>query len=187
MNIKIALGIFLPLILAIFLTFVSASEMGLTIESADVESVSFSSTADNDVVVSQNAVLVRTIHITNDFFLPRKVEIPRLLACLKKGDVISDYGLLTLNYRESGFSVPSQDVYFRYSFDSRSVVNMPSNSSKEILVYLEPSRYAHRGDSLETYDAMVLVELKGSSRGWVSCSNLDSNRIASVTEIPIAR
>ena len=78
MNIKLTLGILLPLMLIVGLVILSTANIGFSLNKENTPSVEF-----NSLFIGKdsqkNTILLQTITITNDFFLSKKYELPKLL------------------------------------------------------------------------------------------------------------
>jgi len=196
MNIKLAVGILLPLALILFLVILSISNIGFSLEKQNVDSVQFSSLFVDKNSPKNNNIPIQTITITNDFFLPKRYELPRLIVCLNDKEGIKPIQNIRVKYREGFYSrgsdVPIFDeIFFDYNYRPKQSIELPAESKKQIKILVEPKYLYNYGAGIESYkeyDELLLIESKDSSRySYKSCQNLESEDIDSATHIPILK
>lgn len=179
MNLKLYLGVFLPLIVIIILTSLSISNIGFTVEETTVETVEF-----NSLFAELRAgptTTVRTITLTNNFFLPRKYEIPSLLACLHDKDGVASTFDLSVGYSESSTNptIPDPAGLSHYSVRSREYIDVPANSEKQVILFIEPKYLNNYDISITSYnehDEVLLVELSDTD-DYRYCRYLESDEL----------
>ncbi len=195
MNIKLALGIILPLALILSLVILSTANIGFSVEKKDAEYVRFS-----PLFVDKNSptnnIPIETITITNDFFLPKRYELPRLQVCLNDKEGVKEIQNMQVRYNEGfytrGSDVPIFDeLIFGYDYHSRQSIELPAESKKQIKILVEPEYlYSYDTDieSYKAYDELLLIESQDTDRySYNSCQNLDSKEIESAIHIPIIK
>jgi hypothetical protein len=192
MNLKLLLGIFLPLVLLISLVLLSSSNIGFLIETDTIESVYFDSIFVKEAEL-ENKVLVRTIIVSNNFFLPKRYELPKFLACLnnKEGNIrIPD---LQVKYYEGTYTKESEtpifneislyDYYYYgsndYYYKSNSI-ELPTYSKKQIRIFIEPKDYEYYDNGIKEYDEILLIQ---SEKPY--CHEINSKEMISATHIDI--
>ena len=195
MNIKLALGIFLPLALILFLVILSTANIGFSLEKQDVDSVQFSSLF-VDKGSPKNNIPIQTITITNDFFLPKRYELPRLIVCLNDKEGIKQIQNIQVKYNEGSYSrgsdVPIFDeIFFDYNYYSKQSIELPAESKKQVKILVEPKylyNYDTEIDSYKEYDELLLIESKDLNRySYNSCQRLESKEMDSATHILISK
>ena len=195
MNIKLALGIFLPLALILFLVILSTANIGFSIEKQNVNSVQFNSLFVNNNA-PRNNIPLQTIIITNDFFLLKRYELPKLIVCLNDKDGIKEIQNIQVKYNEGSYTrgadVPIFDeIFFDYNSYSKQSIELPTESKKQIKILVEPKylyNYEQEIGSYNEYDELLLIESKDTNRySYNSCRNLVSKEIDSATHISIVK
>jgi hypothetical protein len=192
-NIKLVLGIFLPLALILFLVILSTANIGFSLEKRDVDSVQFSSLF-ADKSFQKNNIPIQTITITNDFFLPKRYELPKLIFCLNDKEGIKQIQNIQVKYNEgsytTGSDVPISDEIF-FDYNSKQSIELPAESKKQVKILVEPKylyNYDSEIDSYKEYDELLIIESKEVNRySYNSCRNLESKKIDSATHILIAK
>ncbi len=168
MSLKLLLGVGIPIALIIALISLTSLGPGLNTTIVDVKQVDFSK-----LTSQNNVVLVRTVTISNNFFMPRRYELPPLIACLndKQGQKQLQNVQITFDhvlYVEKG-SIPIYgqiaestygDYYYGTSASSKSV-EIPANGEKEIKVQVKPG-YSY--SSYAGYDEILVVEPKQTEK-----------------------
>jgi len=140
MELKIILGVFLPIAIISLLVSLSVANIGLSVQKAVVSSVS-----KNQLFVSQDSqrtgIQIMTMTLSNDFFMPSKYELPRLIACLNDRENLKAGQQLQLRYSEGidERNVPVYgDLFLDYNAVSRQGVELSSNSKKDVKILLDP-------------------------------------------------
>jgi len=194
MNLKIILGIFLPLSLILFLVILSTANIGFSLEKQDVASVKFSSLFVNKA--NSKNIPIRTITITNDFFLPRKYELPKLRVCLNDKEGIKSPIDVVVKYQEGTYSRESNlplfdEIFFGYGRHSRQSIELPAGSKKQVKILVEPKiiyNYGTKINSFKYYDELLLIESEDNSGySYTSCRKLDRKEIDSAAHIRIIK
>lgn len=195
MNIKLALGIFLPLALILFLVILSTANIRFSIEKQEVNSIKFNSLFVNNTA-PRNNIPIQTITITNGFFLPKRYELPGLIVCLNDKKGIKEIQNLQVKYSEisyiRGSEIPIFDeIFFDYDFYSKQSIELPAESKKQVKILIEPKylyNYGQEINSYNEYDELLLIESKDTNRYFYnSCRNLESKEMNSATHISIAK
>jgi len=195
MNLKLILGIFLPAILILLLVILSTANIGFSLEKKTVESIQF-----NSMFIDQNTTLtnipVETITIINNFFLSKKYELPTLFACLHDKEAIKEIKTIQVKYNEgsymSGSDIPIFDeIFFDYNYYSRSTINLPAESKKEVKILIQPTilySYNSEIDSYKEYDEILLIESnKDNGYYYDYCRSLQSEDLNSAAHILISK
>ena len=195
MNIKLALGIFLPLALIVCLVILNTANIGFSLNKENTPSIEF-----NTLFVgkdtSRNTILLQTITITNDFFLSKKYELPKLIVCLSDKEGIKEATNLQVKYNEGSYTrgsdVPIFDeIFFEYNSYSKQSVELPANSKKQVKVLVEPKylyNYETEIQSYKDYDELLLIQKKNTNYyydSYSSCRNLESEEMNTAIHIPI--
>jgi len=195
MNIKLALGILLPLALIVFLVILSTANIGFSLEKQDVDSVQFSSLF-VDKNSPKNNIPIQTITITNDFFLSKRYELPKMIVCLNDKEGIKEIQNIQVKYNEGSYTrgsdVPIFDeLFFDYNYYSKQSIELPTESKKQVKILIEPKylyNYDTEIDSYREYDELLLIESKDTNRySYNSCQSLESKEMYSTTHILIAK
>lgn len=195
MNIKLALGIFLPLALILFLVILSTANIGFSIEKQDVDFIQFNSLFVNNNA-PRNNIPLQTITITNDFFLPKRYELPRLIVCLNDKEGIKEIQNMQVKYNEGSYTIGSDvpifdEIFFDYNSYSKQSIELPAESKKQVKILVEPKylyNYEQEIGLYNEYDELLLIESKDTNRySYNSCRNLESKEIDLATHISIAK
>jgi len=192
MELKIILGVFLPIAIISLLVSLSVANIGLSVQKAVVSSVS-----KNQLFVSQDSqrtgIQIMTMTLSNDFFMPSKYELPRLIACLNDRENLKAGQQLQLRYSEGidERNVPVYgDLFLDYNAVSRQGVELSSNSKKDVKILLDPLtlyNYDQEIESYMPYDAILLLELKNNHQYYYNlCENLNSDELSAAVSIQIS-
>ena len=177
------------------LVILSTANIGFSLEKQDINSVQFSSLF-VDKNSPKNNIPIQTITITNDFFLPKRYELPRPIVCLNDKEGIKEIQNIQVKYNEGsytrGSNVPIFDeIFFDYNYYSKQSIELPAESKKQVKILVEPKylyNYDTEIDSYREYDELLLIESKDSSRySYNSCQSLESKEMDSATHIIIAK
>lgn len=195
MNIKLALGIFLPLVLIIFLVILSSANISFSIDLQTTDSVQF-----NSLFIGKNTprnnILIQTVTVSNDFFMSKRYELPRLIVCLNDKEGIKERQNLQVKYNEGTYSRGSEvpifdEIFFDYRSYSRQSIELPAESKKQVKIFVEPKYlhdYEQEINSYDEYEELLLIESKENTRySYNSCRNLESKELASAIHILIAK
>lgn len=220
MDRKLLLGVFLPFFIIFVLVLLSTSDIGFSIEKETEKSVNFNSlfvsrksiyfdndghvmvTLISDTDLSQNykptqekgIIILQTIIITNDFFLPKRFELPKTIVCLNDKEGLKARENLQVNYSEGTYSkgsdVPIFDEIFfdAYTYSGKSIELLPY-SKKQVKILVEP-KYLYNYDrdinTYKEYDELLLIELEGSQIYFYNiCGNLKEEDLAEAAHIDI--
>ena len=190
MNFKLIFGIFIPLVVIISLVFLSGIDIGFSIEKETEKFVQFNSLFTNQYG-AKNSIPVQTITITNDFFMSKRFELPKLTVCLSDKEGLKQRQNLQVKYSEGKYSkgsdVPifSDLVYGYSSYSSAQGVDIPANGKKQVKILVEPL-YIGNAYSYADYDELLLIQPKGNKPySYSSCYNLDSKELDNAIHINI--
>jgi len=190
MNLKIALGVILPLVLLVFLTILGVSNIGISSESEIiVDNISSSSLIMPRRATSEDKIPIKKITITNDFFMPRKYELPDILVCLNDN---GEKGPVTISTIYKDKRLKSIE-YMDPKIIRDNMVDIPRNSEKEIKLYIEPKyiyNYEYEISQYLKYNELVILEKENIELDYPSsiiCEYLDSKDIEKSTRIPIVK
>ncbi|MBI2652794.1 hypothetical protein HYX00_04985 [Candidatus Woesearchaeota archaeon] len=206
MNLKLILGIVMPLVVIISLIVLSSSNAGFYIEKETEKSLSY-----NSVFTSQNQageVKIQTITLKNDYFLPKKIEMPKIIVCLydAQGKIKSQN--LYVRYNEGKTSeIPKSSVFGELQSISRAydygyytatrIVDIPAHSKKELKLMVQPkniyNNYDYNNKNSEAeFDEVLIIEPKEDKDNYYSyynsydsCANLHDKDIDSAIHIKI--
>lgn len=189
MNLRYSLGIILPLVLILVLVVLSASETGYIVEIETVESLKFDDLY-TDYRTNDN-IVIQTITITNDYFLPRVYGLPRISVCLndKDGKELSRYMFAKFNegsYSESDVPIFNEE-FGDFRPYSKHSVELPAHSKKQVKIAVEAEYLYNYNRTAKTYrefDELLLVEYSGGT-SYIACVNLDDEEIESAVHISI--
>ena len=198
MSVKLVLGIFLPVILIVALVILSSANIGFSVKKETVQSVQFNDLF-VDVISPKDVVLIQTITITNDFFLPKKYELPRISVCLNDKEGAKEATNLRVRYNEGsytrGFDAPVFDeIFFDYNMYSKQSVNLPANSKKQVKVLVGPQNVYSSSDDAQSskeqykpYDELLLIQQKDTTNyyDYSNCGNFGSEELDNAIHVPI--
>ncbi len=202
MNLKFVLGILVPLIVIISLVVLSTVNVGFSIQKQSEKSIDFNVLFTNENRAGE--IKIQTITVKNDYFLSKKIELPRVMACLydKEGKVKSQN--LYVRYNEGISSeIPETQVAgelfalsssrYGYSYYTTSkVIDVPADSQKDVKVMVQPHytyNYNNKKDeSNYEYDEILIIEpeKKQDYYSYDSCSNLDDKDLEHADRISIS-
>ena len=178
-----------------FLVILSTANIGFSLEKQDVDSVQFSSLF-VDKNSPKNNIPIQTITITNDFFLSKRYELPKMIVCLNDKEGIKEIQNIQVKYNEGSYTrgsdVPIFDeLFFDYNYYSKQSIELPTESKKQVKILIEPKylyNYDTEIDSYREYDELLLIESKDTNRySYNSCQSLESKEMYSTTHILIAK
>ena len=192
MKVKIYLGIIIPLFVVAVLVLLSNSKIGFSVGIVTEKSIEF-----KDLFASfnkENRALVQSINITNNFFLPRKFEIPEFIICIHDKEGIKEMQDFEIKYSENVYSSSNspfvEELFLDYSSYGSNVVDLKSNSKKQVKIFIIPNDKKVRLRSFEGYDELLLIEKENEDNGYSSysynpCTNVQSDEIAEALIITI--
>ncbi len=207
MNFKLIVGIFVPLLIIITLIILGSSKIGFSISEENAESVAFSSVFPQ-LGGSQEEVVIQTITITNDFFLPRRYELSRVAVCFrdKENPHQGRRDYLEVQYSE-GTYLPQSDVpVFNKllvkswrsassgNIDIATSIELPRMSKKKIKIILIPKEFYVSKNSTsviqqilpyKNYEELLLIKPQNNARHSYLCENLGNDELNSAIHIPI--
>lgn len=194
MNIKLLLGIFIPLIVIILLIVLSSGNIGFSVEKETEKSVLFNSLFVNQYQPRDN-IQIQTITLNNDYFMSRKFELPRLIVCLSDKEGVKQRENIQVRYSEGKYSTGSdvpifEDLYYdSYAYySSTQSIEVAANGKKQVKILIEPKYlYDYQNiNNYKEYDELLLIQTKGGKRyGYNSCLNLESRELESAARIDI--
>jgi len=189
-KIKLFIGIFIPLIIVIFLAVLSMSDIGYHVEKETKVSVNYGEVIQN--TSSSRKVLIQTISLNNDFFLPRKFELPGIVACLNDKDNIRARESLVVEYSEGEYLQGRgllEEVFLPYTSTQKKTIDIKSNTKKQVKVYVTSKYvYGSRINSYQDFDEILLVEVKGDSnflRIYSYCQRLTADDLVDAVHISL--
>ncbi len=174
---RLVFGVVIPLIIFLVLTFLSTSGIGLKVE-----------TTTADVINLSDSHPLQVIFLTNDFFIPRKYELPPLIACFYDYEDSFRSRQVSLRYShtdtvESRRSLDSL-LFLDYPFRQKKSVELPSNSQTQIVVYIPADSYYK--NLFSDYDEILLFESEQKKYyPYGFCRNLVQDEIDSAKHIKI--
>lgn len=195
-KLKLFIGIFLPLLFMLVLSMLSMSEIGYNIEKENIRSVDFNQIFINSSTgYYNNKVLIQTVVLKNDFFLPRKFDLPVMAACLiDRGSSRTES--LSVQYSEGEYSYKEaliDEIFFPFDSYTKKSLDVSANSEKKVKIYAISKSYSSsRSNEYEQYDEILLVELErgGSSSSYIYsypsvCSSLTEEEMDNAVHIEI--
>lgn len=193
MNIKLVLGVIIPLVIIGVLATLSNSKSGFIVDKQSVESVDFNSLFTNSYGPTANIPL-QTITISNDFFLPRKYQLPTAIVCLNDKKGVMQRTTMQAGYSE-GVSSPNSDVPIFYDLSVNSYgsneksLEMPANSKKQVkLMAASIYSYDNTKQNYQSYnEILVVIPKKTPTDYYNGCAGLSSEDLAAAEHIPISR
>jgi hypothetical protein len=200
MKARTIFGIGLPILISLVLIVLSLSGSGFAVDVQPVESVKFDSLFTEEKKVG-NSVLIETITVTNDYFMPRRYEIPNLVACLHDNE--DEMELITLGVDFSGVSTRSgslasgvADIFVESSYEKS--VELEAHSVKTMDAHLNWKSYYNYNKELDdyrSYDELVVIESKEKRKGryYYSymassyCDELSDDELNEGVRIPLVK
>jgi len=194
MKAKLILGILIPLIIVLVLSILSTTNKGFSISSETKPEVMFNSLFLNQTYTysEKDNIQIQTLTLNNNFFMPRRFELPRMLACLNDNENVKEKKSLQLRNSEGSYPKDpiTDEILFSYS-DSRESVEVAANSQKRVKVLVEPL-YIENFDkniaSYKDYDELLLVESKEKRRDYYTpCLSLTDEELINAIHINILK
>ena len=201
MNLKLILGIFIPLIFIIALIILSSINVGYSIEKENEKNLEY-----NKLFTSQSQageVKIQTITIKNDYFLPKKIELPKIMVCLSDKEGKTRNQNLYVRYNEGKSSeIPKTPIvedlglarssYGYNYYTTTKAVEVPAHSTKEVKVMVQPKysynyNYPTQNYADYEYDELLIIEPDDDNNYayYDSCTKLDDKDIDAATHIEI--
>lgn len=184
MNIKLYLGILLPLVVIVILVVLSNSNIGFSVERENAETISFSSLFSGQSAPRDN-VLVQTITMNNNFFMPRRFALPKLIACLNDKEGVKKSEMLQARYSDADSQTQVYGGISGY-YSAGQSIELPANSKKQVKVLID-SKYVTDTAILlyAAYDEVLLIEAKENRQSRISCTNLEAEELDSAIHVNI--
>lgn len=199
MKLKIVLGIIIPVIVILVLAILGSLNIGFKAEYDYEKQLTL-----NDMFSEGNLrqhVKVGEIRITNDYFMSKRYNLPRLKACLvdkEAGKQIVDAA--NVFYSEGDYTYNKDIIYPDY-YERSGVpqsVQVSSNGNKTVYIYLQPTLYTNYYDpdspgltpqqrliqEYGEYDEIVLIEQEKNYQHY-NCYNFDQSQIAKGAHISL--
>ena len=188
MNIKLLLGVIIPVLLIITLAVLGSIGGDFYVETEVVEEITL-----ENLFGQGDGVLAKTITVYNDFFMPRKYEFPNYIACLHD----SSNGLRNIDFtviyeetiRSREVVTPIYEELITRSIPrTRSSVDVNPYSEKEINIFLNSLRTVdieNRRNQYEDYDQILLIEEERSSLVFSRCFQITDEQKAAAIRIPV--
>jgi hypothetical protein len=192
MNLKLVLGVFIPALVIIILIGLSSADIEFSVEKETINSVELGPLISTQYH-PKSQVPIQTITVSNDFFMPRKFELPKLVACLNDKEGAKQMQDLQVKYNEGTYSRGSDipffdDIFYDYRYDSRRSIELSANSKKQVKVFVVPKYSYNYQDisSYKEYDEILLIQLKDRRRYYYNiCSGLESKELENAIHINI--
>ena len=205
MNAKLIVGIILPLVVIIVLVALSSVEVGYSLETSNEEEIQFEKLFSDTYRASE--ITVQTIRIKNDYFLPKKIELPRIIVCLNDREGLLKKQNMNVRYNEgSSAEIPEAPIlseiiesrpYYGYgSYADRRNVEVPAHSTRDVKVMVQPTNNYYNYDTQYgdyEYDEVLIVEPKEDknnlyySYSYDSCASLNDRDFENAVSIPISK
>ncbi len=204
MKLKIILGIIIPVIIILVLAILGSLDIGFKAEHVYDKQLTLS-----DMFSEGNLrqhIKIGEIRITNDYFMSKRYNLPRLKACLvdkEAGKQIIDAA--NVFYSEGDYTYNNDIIYPDYYGRSGvpQSVQIESNGNKTVYVYLQPTinvnyyDYNNPNDPKSTstvqqrllqqygeYDEIVLIEQEKNYQNY-NCYNFDQSQIQKSVHISL--
>jgi len=188
---KVIFGIILPLSIIVLLIIISTSNIGYSIYKESARNIEI-----KEILVDHRSkvekIPLQTITITNDLFLPRKYELPTMIACLydkqgiKKTEEIEVFYNKRTNDIDSDFPI-FDEIFFMPQRDSKQNKEVSAFSKTQIRLMIQKKYIVLYHDSIDSYmeyDELLLIEYDDTSR-YKRCERIDNEDIESAIRIPI--
>lgn len=204
MNAKLIVGIILPLFVIVVLVVLSSVEVGYSLEKVNEVEISFERLFSD--TYRANEITIQTIKIKNDYFLPKKIELPRILVCLNDREGLLKKQNVNVRYNEGTSAeiqetpilseiVGSRSSYgYGYYADKRNV-EVPAHGTRDVKVMVQPTsnyNYDRQYGDYE-YDELLIVEPKEDDNNiysyysYDSCTNLHDKDFEDAVHITISK
>lgn len=176
MNLKILIGIILPAILVIIIASLGSLNTGFSVTESFVTEI------ESNVFIKDGVKLpikIGQITIINDYFLSKRYQSPRLVACfIDEDDVKQAAEAGSLEYTEGDIDYN----YELYPYVSDMIsTQIKAKETKMIKLFLRPFENYDKD-----YDKIVIIKLENQGyRYYDLCSNLGQNTIQAAPSIMI--
>ena len=189
MNLKITLGIILPIVIILFLAFLSNLTIGFNVNKEITQTIPFNSLFTNSYAYdgNRNLISVETITVTNNFFLPRRYDTKQVIACLNSKSGTKTKMSLQVSYSDGSSSSQYSNSLNSYYGNSANNIEIGSNQNKQIKVFVEPYYYYGNLSQYNVYDELLLVEKNTDYYSYDSCINLNSKDLDNAVHINIIK
>ncbi len=200
MNLKLLLGVIIPVILIIVIAILGSSNSGLIVNEETISSLKvgdiFTDKYNNGYSNSlSNSIRVGKVSIDNNYFLSRRYEFPAKVACLvdsqqEKPNVVAGY----IHYSEgvlvddSGYNSLYGGYYNSYGYSQSVSIELDANEKKVINFFLVPDyafTYKNSSELIKEYSGYDKVIIVEESQGYDYCGQLTSEQLSSAKEIKI--
>jgi hypothetical protein len=195
MNAKIVLGIIIPAVIIIILTIISSLDIGFSAQNTYTHDLDFDDIFTNSQV--RNSIEIGKVTITNDYFLPKRYDLPAITACLVDEDKekqIQDVGSVSYSEGDSESYGSTDLYYYGGSNNNPTSVEIGAHEKKTVRLYLYPTSintydYSNLNKTeeeivLETYgdyDSLILIEGSKSTSpygyGYASCYSFSQSEL----------
>jgi len=168
MNLKIILGIIIPLVLILALGIVGSLSIGFSVNKSYEKILDLEEVASEGQI--RNVVEIGQYRLVNDYFLPKRYSTETIIPCLVDNENIKQpIEAGNIEYSEGDIEpFDKVDIYnYRSNAKSRSI-EVSANGEKTIKLLLYPSymfqykNLSQLRDEFSEYDSLVLVEKKSS-------------------------
>ncbi|OGI14750.1 hypothetical protein A3K63_02640 [Candidatus Micrarchaeota archaeon RBG_16_49_10] len=184
----------MPLLAVIALIFLDGNSFGLSVKDETAMSLGYNSISMTSMSYDSGTPVARTLTISNDYFLPRKVEIPRVVGCLSDKEGISAWAALRVTYIEESppygtkepIDIPDSDYY---NPSSRLFVEVPAHGEKRVSILVRVYDYFDK-TTYGDYDEVLLFEANPQGRyfdSYTYCQDLDGTSLEKAVHIPITK
>ncbi|MEK6852941.1 MAG: hypothetical protein AABX59_03615, partial [Nanoarchaeota archaeon] len=126
-------------ILVIVLVILGGSGIGLKVEEDTIDSVKYEDIFSNQTQDLRKSVVLQTIKIENNFFMPQAYELPQLIVCADGSELY--YYTYQGKSISPGVYDPSVFPFFEPPYSNSEFVNLGPYKSENIVVVLQPSYY----------------------------------------------
>lgn len=193
MKYKLILGVVLPLVLIVILAIMGSVDIGFTVK----EDYKLSLTAEEfstDSGIRRN-IMVGTIKLNNDYFLPKRYDLEPLRACLIDDEEnLAPVNAGTIQYSQGEIAPAEGSPLIQkpyYEGTTRSV-EVPSYSQETVFIYINPDWTFTRKNTTELmaqygdYDTIVILEQEEGNRYYYNnCGSISSSEIQDAVRIPL--
>lgn len=197
MKLKILFGIIIPALVVLVLAALGSLDIGFSIKKDFEQQINFSEIFKKSY--SNNAIRIGEIQIMNDYFLPKRFDVPAYLACVYDKDKTRPLQAAgSIYYNEGEYSEEvkvldstklSSGRYYPYYYNNKNYktnIEIGSQKSKKLQVYYLSNRnnYGYQKDlSEKDYDYLILAEQKTNSQ--IYCESLSSEDLQKAIKITI--
>ena len=192
MNLKLVIGIFLPLVLIIALVVMSSVNTGLSIEKDTPKEIAFEDIFSK--TSSLDEATIQTLTIQNDYFLSKRVDLPQVMVCLyDKENKIKSPNLYATYNEGNPSNIPDNpitgimaDSYGDGSngYTTKRNLDISAHSSQQVkliilqVYYISPSK---------EFDDILIVETDEDSYAYDACTRLSEDELQKADRITIIK